>query len=149
MKNIQLQLMLELAEFKDVAVTGTVSGILPISTAGESMTISNGKLQSDGDGGTIRYGDDSDLKTLAANGDFAIVTQYLDNFEFDSLISSVEYNDAGDLVLATRMSGINPDVDPYQPIILNLEVENNVPDLLRSLQAIRSIEDILERQTGH
>lgn len=148
-KNIQLQLMLELAEFKDVAVTGTVSGILPISTAGESMTISNGQLQSDGDGGTIRYADDSDLKALAANGDFAIVTQYLDNFEFDSLISAVEYNDAGDLVLATRLSGINPDVDPYQPVILNLEVENNVPDLLRSLQAIRSIEDILEQQTRH
>jgi len=148
-KNIQLQLMLELAEFKDVAVTGTVSGILPISTAGESMTISNGQLQSDGDGGTIRYADDSDLKALAANSDFAIVTQYLDNFEFDSLISAVEYNDAGDLVLATRLSGINPDVDPYQPIILNLEVENNVPDLLRSLQAIRSIEDILEKQTRH
>lgn len=46
-----------------------------------------------------------------------------------------------------RLSGINPDMDATQPIILNLNIENNVPQLLRSLQAIRSIEDILERQT--
>ena len=44
-----------------------------------------------------------------------------------------------------RLKGINPDVDPTQPVILNLNVENNVPQMLRSLQATRSIEDVLER----
>ena len=41
---------------------------------------------------------------------------------------------------------VNPDVDPTQPVILNLNVENNVPQMLRSLQATRSIEDVLERR---
>ena len=48
----------------------------------------------------------------------------------------------GDII---RMSQ-RPDVDPTQPVILNLNIENNVPQLLRSLQAVRSIEEILERQ---
>ena len=48
--------------------------------------------------------------------------------------------------MSMRLTGINPDMDATQPIILNLNVENNVPQLLRSLQAVRSIEDILERQ---
>ena len=69
------------------------------------------------------------------------------NFHFDALSSDVEYTEDGDLVMKMRLSGINPDMDPNQPIILNLNVENNIPELLRSLQAVRSIEDILERRS--
>ena len=47
-------------------------------------------------------------------------------------------------MLRMRLKGTNPDVDPTQPVILNLSVENNVPQMLRSLQATRSIEDVLE-----
>ena len=47
-----------------------------------------------------------------------------------------------------RLTGINPDVDPLQPVVLNLSIENNVPQMLRSLQATRSIEDIIERRLG-
>ena len=46
-----------------------------------------------------------------------------------------------------KLRGINPEQDPLQPIVLNLSVENNIPDLLRSLKAVRSIEDILEQAT--
>ena len=75
-----------------------------------------------------------------------VVTRTLRNFEFDSLSSAVEYSEDGDLVLKMRLEGINPDVDPTQPVILNLNIENNVPQMLRSLQATRSIEDVLEQR---
>jgi hypothetical protein len=75
-----------------------------------------------------------------------VVTRTLRNFEFDSLTSAVEYSEDGDLLLKMRLEGINPDVDPTQPVILNLNVENNVPQMLRSLQATRSISDILEQR---
>ncbi len=39
-------------------------------------------------------------------------------------------------------------MDPLQPVILNLGVENNVPQLLRSLQATRAIEEVLGRWGG-
>jgi hypothetical protein len=48
-----------------------------------------------------------------------------------------------------KLAGINPDMDDKQPVILNLGVENNIPQLLRSLQAIRSIEEILERRSAN
>jgi hypothetical protein len=47
-----------------------------------------------------------------------------------------------------RLTGTNPDVDPLQPVVLNLGIENNVPQMLRSLQATRSIEEILETKLG-
>ena len=71
----------------------------------------------------------------------------LSNFEYESLTSDVNYTEAGDLKLQMRLSGVNPDTDATQPIILNLGVENNVPQMLRSLRAIRSIEDILKQRT--
>ena len=73
-----------------------------------------------------------------------LVNSALSNFQFESLVSDVSYSENGDLVLKMTMKGVNPDLDPTQPVILNLAVENNIPQLLRSLQATRSIEDILD-----
>jgi hypothetical protein len=117
---------------------------------GTNITIEDGRLQSDAPGGVIRYlSDDETIDAVAPDTQLSIVTQALNNFEFDSLTSDVNYTESGDLKLQMRLSGINPDMDATQPVILNLSVENNVPQLLRSLRAVRSIEDILERQTAN
>jgi hypothetical protein len=147
-KSIQLQLMVDIAEFEDIEMDGAVSGELPVTIGKGSITIGDGRLTSDAPGGVIRYrSDDGSIDAVVPDGRMGFVTRMLNNFEFDSLTSDVDYTEGGDLKLQMRMSGINPDYDPTQPIILNLGVENNVPQMLRSLQAIRSIEDILERQT--
>ena len=78
-----------------------------------------------------------------------LVTRALGNFQFDSLTSDVSYAENGDLKLQMRMTGINPDMDDTQPVILNLGIENNVPQMLRSMQATRSIEDILQRRQAN
>ena len=148
-RSIQLQLMVELAEFENIEMTGAVSGVLPVTISGNNITIEDGRLESDSSGGVIRYhSGDAPLDAVASESGINIVTQALSNFEFDSLTSDVDYTKAGDLKLQMRLTGINPDMDATQPIILNLGVENNVPQLLRSLQAIRSIEDILEQRTA-
>ena len=149
-RSIQLQLMVELAEFENIEMTGAVSGVLPVTISGNNITIEDGRLESDSSGGVIRYhSGDAPLDAVASESGINIVTRALSNFEFDSLTSDVDFTKAGDLKLQMRLTGINPDMDATQPIILNLGVENNVPQLLRSLQAIRSIEDILERRTAN
>jgi hypothetical protein len=131
-------------------MTGAVSGVLPVTISGNNITIEDGRLESDSSGGVIRYhSGDAPLDAVASESGINIVTRALSNFEFDSLTSDVDFTKAGDLKLQMRLTGINPDMDATQPIILNLGVENNVPQLLRSLQAIRSIEDILERRTAN
>jgi hypothetical protein len=147
---IQLQLMVDIAEFENIEMTGAISGELPMTMHGTNITIEDGRLQSDAPGGVIRYlSDDETIDAVAPDTQLSIVTQALNNFEFDSLTSDVNYTESGDLKLQMRLSGINPDMDATQPVILNLSVENNVPQLLRSLRAVRSIEDILERQTAN
>ncbi|MDJ0709470.1 MAG: YdbH domain-containing protein [Woeseiaceae bacterium] len=144
--SVQLGLIVDLAEFEAVEAEGAVSGTIPIIVGADSIRVLNGKLSSNEPGGTIRYragGADSD----DPDSGFALVTRMLEYFEFDSLLSDVSYDENGVLRLQMTLRGINPEQDPLQPIVLNLSVENNIPDLLRSLQAVRSIEDILEHAT--
>jgi len=148
-QSVQLQLMVNLLGSERIEMSGAISGDLPVTIGETNITITDGRLRSDPPGGVIRYkGDDDALKAAVPDGRLSFVTRALGNFRFDSLTSGVDYNDAGDLALKMRLAGINPDMDATQPIILNLSVENNIPQLLRSLQATRSIEDILERQAA-
>jgi hypothetical protein len=148
-QSIQLRFMTELAEFENIELTGSISGVLPMTISEKSLTIENGRLDSDPPGGVIRYlpgmiGNDAGVPA----SDLDVVTRALGNFQFNALSSDVDYTDSGDLKLQMRLTGINPDMDKLQPVILNLSIENNIPQLLRSLQATRSIQEILEKKSA-
>ena len=143
--SIQLPLMVALTEFDNIETRGSVSGEIPVTVQDGIITISSGRLENDPPGGVIRY---ASAAAGTSDSQLGVVINTLRNFEFDVLTSKVDYSRDGDLVLEMRLEGRNPDVDANQPVILNLNVENNVPQLLRSLQATRSIEDILERKAG-
>ena len=143
--SIQLQFMVDLAEFEDIELSGSISGVIPVTISGKTITVAGGRLESDAPGGVIRYRAGAATDAVANDG-INLVSQAFGNFQFDSLTSDVDYTEAGDLKLQMRLSGINPDMDATQPVILNLGVENNVPQLLRSLQATRAIEDLLQRK---
>ncbi|HSM31440.1 MAG TPA: YdbH domain-containing protein, partial [Woeseiaceae bacterium] len=140
---IQLPLMAALADLEAVKISGSVSGKIPVTIRGDNVIIDGGRLENDPPGGVIRYGGGAADGVVDDRSQLGVVTRTLRNFEFDSLTSAVEYSRDGDLVLQMRLKGVTPDVDPTQPVILNLTVENNVPQRLRSLQATRSIEDVL------
>ena len=141
--SVQLSLMKALAEFDSIDIEGSVSGILPVAITGNQITIAQGRLESDEPGGSIRYraGDAS-----ADESQLGLATRALSDFEFESLTSQVTYTEDGDLLLAMRLEGVNPKMDPSQPVVVNLNLENNVPQMLRSLQATRSIQEIFERR---
>ena len=144
--NVQLPLMVGLADLEAVTISGSVSGEIPVTIRGNNVIIDKGFLENDPPGGVIQYLGGAANGVVDDTSQLGIVTRTLRNLEFDSLTSAVDYSEDGDLVLQMRLKGINPDVDPTQPVILNLNVENNVPQMLRSLQATRSIEDVLERK---
>ena len=145
LESIQLSLMKSLAEFDSIDIEGSISGVLPTSITDGAITIDKGRLESDDPGGAIRYraGDAG-----TEDSQLGLVTRALSNFEFETLTSDVTYTEDGDLLLSMRMEGVNPEMDPNQPVVLNLKVENNVPSMLRSLQATRSIQEIFEKRVN-
>ena len=142
---IELDALLTLKEFEAIEVTGSIGAELPVTIDGDRITIENGTLTGEPPGGVIRYlpGLDSDVADTSSIG---LATRALSNFEYEILTAEVDYSVDGDLNLQLHLTGKNPDLDENRPVVLNLGVENNVPQMLKSLQAARAVEDVLEKR---
>ena len=144
-KSLDIAEVLTIKEFEAVTVTGRVDAELPMTIGPNGVTIDGGRLTGVPPGGVIRYaaGDAGTNVDATAMG---IAARALSNFRYESLTADVDYTAAGDLVLQMQLNGRNPEMEDSRPIVLNLGVENNVPDMLRSLQASRSVQEVLERR---
>jgi hypothetical protein len=114
--------------------------------AGDLLELSH-QLVIDGEapGGVIRYLPGIAPDDTGATG-IDLVTRALSNFEYETLTAEVDYSKDGNLKLQMQLTGRNPDMESDRPIVLNLGVENNIPQMLKSLQAARAVEEILERR---
>lgn len=148
-ESIELTELLTLQEFEAIKLTGSVSAELPVTIEGNEVSIDGGRLTGVAPG-VIRY-----LPEIVAGGSgtaaagtpgIDYVTRALSNFQYETLSSRVDYSDNGDLTLQLRLAGRNPDMKDNRPIVLNLSVEDNIPQLLRSLQAARAVEEVLEKR---
>ena len=144
-ESIDLTELLSLNEFETIEVSGSIGATLPVTIEGETVTIEDGSLTGDQAGGVIRYlpakePDESDASPIG------LASRALSNFEFDSLTSDVNLTKEGDLNLKLQLTGRNPDLDEKRPVVLNLGVENNIPQMLKSLRAARAVEAILEER---
>ncbi len=143
--SVDLARVLAIEEFEAIEISGRVGAELPVTIEGKTVTIKDGKLTGVAPGGVIRYRPGIPSGSTGASG-IAFATRALGNFQYDSLTSQVDYVTNGDLKLQMRLTGRNPDLESGRPIILNLGVENNVPQMLRSLQAARAVEEVLEKR---
>lgn len=140
--NLNLETIVALAEYPGLHVDGFISGYLPISIAGSSITLSDGLISALNPGGTISYIPTIPASTL--NPSLQLVNDALSDYRYDRLNTNVFYTENGDLTLAVQLQGFNPDMNQGQAINLNVNVTDNIPTLLKSLQASRSITDALE-----
>ena len=143
--SIDLAEILSIKEFEAIEISGSIGAELPVTIEGKTVTIVGGTLTGEPPGGIIRYlpglaADETDLSAIG------LATRALSNFEYETLTSEVDYTADGDLNLQMHLTGRNPDLDDNRPVILNLGVENNIPQMLRSLQAARAVEEILEKR---
>jgi len=144
-ESIDLAEILSMVDFESIEISGSIGAELPVTIEGDSVTILGGSLLGEPPGGVIRYlrgaaGEASDQSAVG------LATRALSNFEFESLTSEVDYTTDGDLNLQMHLTGRNPDLDDSRPVVLNLGVENNIPQMLRSLRAARTVEEILENR---
>ncbi len=133
--------MLAMGAYENVQATGFISGTLPLALVDGSPVIGAGNLNAESPGGVIRY-----LSAGATgNATLDFVNQALANYQYDLLETTVDYLPSGELLLGMKLQGLNPDLNNGQRINLNLNISDNIPMLLRSLQAGRSISDTVER----
>jgi len=144
---LDLSKLLSLDQFEALEMTGSVAASLPIAVQGDFLTIANGVLAGNPPGGVIRYKQDLQPGKQDTSG-LGFAQRVLSNFEYETLASDVNLNKEGDLILKLKLTGRNPDLEEQRPVVLNVVVENNIPQMLRSLRATRAVEDVLEKQVN-
>ena len=143
--SLDLTEVLKVQDFETIDVTGRIDAELPVTFGTGGFRVDRGQLTGVAPGGVIHYSQGA-AAPQSTGGAMDIVTQALSNFEYDTLSSEVTYTEDGDLILKMQLMGRNPDMESNRPIVLNLGIENNIPQMLRSLQASRSVRDVLEQR---
>ena len=150
--DIDLAAATRLIDYDGLDVTGRVSGYLPLRIESGVVRIEDGLIGALRPGGTIRYTPAQE----ASDPRMRTVNEMLSDYRFDTLNSHVQLDQAGDLLLQAEITGTSSgfisgsdntgNVNTAQPVNLNLNLSNNIPDLLRSLRAGRDISRILEQR---
>lgn len=143
---LSLDRLLQLEQQPGLEGTGVLDGSVPVTLNGETITVQDGRVAVRPPGGVIRFApqEETRLMLVAAKPEMALVLRALENFRYDVLRAVVNYQEDGTLLLETRLEGKNPDMNESPPVHFNLNVEENIPALLQSVQVVKHIEQELE-----
>ncbi len=142
MTSLDLESIVDLADYPGVAVDGLISGYLPLIISDNGITIEEGLVGAINPGGTIRYTPTNPISS--GNPSIQLVSDALSNYQYKTMNTEVDYDNNGDLTMEVQLQGFNPDMNGGQPINLNLNITDNIPMLLRSLRASNVITDALK-----
>ena len=141
--DLRLASLVALADYPGLEADGLISGYLPFIIEGDTISIERGLVGALKPGGSIRYTPAD--STPSNNQSLLLVNDALSNYQYQTMNTEVFYDEGGELLLSVQLQGLNPDMNNGQEINLNVNITDNIPSLLKSLQASRVITDELER----
>lgn len=114
-----------------IVASGSVGGRFLLSRSHEGVSIDEGHLAAESSGGTINYfpGEDADPGKVSE-----LALGALSDFRYDALDAAVELLPSGELTLKTQMAGNNPGWQGGRRVEFNINLQQNLHDLLRSLR---------------
>nr|WP_288454492.1 YdbH domain-containing protein [uncultured Pseudomonas sp.] len=145
-RGLELQQLFALYPAEGLAGSGTLDGDLPVRLGENGIEIEQGHVAARQPGGYLKFSSEK-IKALGrSNPAMQLVTQSLEDFRFTTLNSSVDYDQHGKLTLGMRLEGQNPAIENGRPIHFNINLEEDIPNLLASLQLTDRVNDIITRR---
>ncbi|MEZ7831089.1 MAG: YdbH domain-containing protein [Gammaproteobacteria bacterium] len=141
--DLRVDSVIALAEYPGLEADGLISGYLPFIIDGDTISVEKGLVGALKPGGSIRYTPANSV--LSSDPGLQLVNDALSNYQYQTMDTEVFYFEDGELLLNVQLQGSNPDMNNGQAINLNVNITDNIPSLLKSLQASRVITDELER----
>ncbi len=114
--------------------SGLLRGRIPLGISTDGVRVSEGNVSAIDPGGRLQLPADKLQAMLGGNQAMDIVVQALQNFHYSVLNSTIDYDEQGKLTLGLRLKGKNPELRGGQPVVLNVNLEEDIPALLTSLQ---------------
>ncbi|MBY4676345.1 intermembrane phospholipid transport protein YdbH family protein [Marinobacterium arenosum] len=144
---LQLAGLLALEQQPGLTGQGVLSGTVPIDYQQGKFRVSDGQIRSHPPGGWIRFQPDQRVAALAASQpSLGLALQALENFQYQQLEVGINYQPDGTTLLNTRLSGHNPDWNAGQPVNFNLNIEENLPQLIKTLQITDRLTKSIEKR---
>ncbi|PSU06957.1 hypothetical protein C9I92_14385 [Photobacterium ganghwense] len=150
---IRLNQLIDAVDGKDIVMTGILDGTLPLSFSNGKPVIEHGKLHARYPGGVLKYKEGSNIDRNVENAgenSLLVVSKILKNYNYHNLTILLDYSKEGNLDVSAMFKGHNPDVLSGQPVNLNLNIQENIPALLKTLSVINSskLESLFLKQIG-
>lgn len=146
-EGLDLSALLALQSDTDISGTGTLDGEVPLRFSSAGVEVDAGRLRARPPGGTLQYrGGGADAARSSGDQRTDLVFLALSDFRFHELDSAVDYSEDGTLNLAVRLHGHNPAVQGGHPVHFNINLEQNLPMLLASLQLANQVNETIERR---
>ncbi|MEL6115010.1 YdbH domain-containing protein [Photobacterium sp. SP02] len=152
-QSLNLKKLMDLFNPEDVELTGALDGLLPIRIVNGNPVIEKGALFSRSPGGVLRYKEGASIDdNVRAGGEnsLKVITRILRNYQYDSLAVDIDYSKEGQLNASARFKGRNPHFQNGRPVNINLNIEDDIPALIKTLNTINTsqFERIFVKQLG-
>lgn len=134
LNKVELSELMRVYPSEGLAGTGTLSGKLPLLIDREGIRVDQGRVLAIKPGGTLKLPADRLRGIAQGNQAMELVASAMENFHYSVLTSTIDYDQDGRLFLGLHLEGSNPDVQGGHPIVLNINLEEDIPALLTSLQ---------------
>lgn len=125
---------------------GVLDGRLPLHWNGQALRVENGEVAARLPGGMLHFHSPKIIALAQANPAMKLVADALEDFRYELLSSAVSYDEAGKLMLNLRLNGRNPDLERGRPFNFNINLEEDIPALLTSLQLSGRVSETIQRR---
>lgn len=146
LEKLQLAELLKQHPSADITGQGTLSGTLPLNIEQGKLTVAQGSVAALAPGGKIAYQSQQAQAMAQSNQGMKIVMQALQNFHFSVLSAGVSYSKEGQLLLALQLAGNNPDFEQGRAVNFTINLEENLPAMISSLQLSGQVSDLVKKR---
>ncbi|SNC75940.1 Dicarboxylate transport [Marinobacter sp. es.048] len=145
-EDVSLSRLMAVYPAEGLSGSGLLRGRVPLGITGDGVQVSAGSISAIDPGGRLQLPADKLQAMLGGNQAMDIVVQALQNFHYSVLNSTIDYDEQGKLSLGLRLEGKNPDLRGGQPVVLNVNLEEDIPALLTSLQLSGRVNEAVTRR---
>lgn len=142
-----IQLQEALAQYPAEGLNGQaiIDGTLPLLVSAQGVFVEQGQLQAR-QPGTLQFQSEQIRAMGRSNPGMQLVAEALEDFHFNALSSKLDYEPSGKLLFNIRLEGKNPAVENGRPIHLNLNLEEDLPALLASIQLGNHVSETIQER---
>jgi hypothetical protein len=144
--DIDLAEVVKTQQLENITATGRLDGRLPVEITKDGVNIADGGLTNQIRGGTIRYTPKNGTDQLKQNPITGLTLDALKDFRYSNLQAHVSYQPDGALTINLELKGVSPEVDKKRPVVLNINTEQNLVSLLKSLRFAQGVSDNIDDQ---